>query len=564
MKRKNIYVKLFFTGMLAATISSCKKSFLDTKIDTSQTAQTLNSNYNSLYGFGNAPYTYLRNEFAIIDNNLFAPVSDEAKQTAASSNVMLFNNGSWNASNNPDNNYANYYSGIRAANYFLENSGNYKWFLAMNRDTISASGKLSYHNDVLNIAWYRGEAHILRAWYYFELAKRYGGVPLVTKTLSITDNTNIAKASYDDIINFITSEVDNFKDSLQVNWKTSSFSNNDGRLSKGAALALKARALLFAASPLHNSANDVTRWQSAATALHDLVAFGQAAGQYALDGDYRKYFLLNNTLTSAETIWAIRYPANSVLETQNYPITTQGGASGITPSQNLVDDYEYTSAPDPLNPYANRDPRLSFSIVTNNSTWNGRIINEASGGTDDMSITNTSRTGYYLKKFVNDSFNLTQGQTAVHNFPIFRYGEVLLEYAEAMNEAYGPDNANGYALSARMALNMVRSRAGVQMPLIIAAGQASFRTAIKHERRIELAFEDYRYWDLLRWKDAVTVLNQPIRGVAVGKDASGKFTYNTNVVVENRVFDVVKMYYYPFPQSEVSKSKGILIQNQGW
>ncbi|EHQ28128.1 RagB/SusD family nutrient uptake outer membrane protein [Mucilaginibacter paludis] len=564
MKRKNIYAALFFTVILAVAVSSCQKNFLDTKIDTSQTAETLNSNYSSLYGFGNAPYIYLRNEFTMIDNNLFAPVSDEAKQTASSSFVMLFNNGSWNANSNPDNYYASYYAGIRAANYFLENSGNYKSFLAMNRDTISASGKLSYQNDLLNITWYRGEAHILRAWYYFELAKRYGGVPLVTKTLSISDNTNIPKSSYDDIINFITSEVDNFKDSVQVNWKTSSFTNNDGRLSKGAALALKARALLFAASPLHNSTNNVTRWQNAASALHDLVVFGQGAGQYALDGNYRNYFLLNNPLTSAETIWAIRYQANNTLETQNYPITTQGGASGITPSQNLVDDYEYTSTPDATNPYSNRDPRLGFSIVTNNSTWNSRTINEAPGGTDDMSITNTSRTGYYLKKFVNDNLNLTQGQTAVHNFPIFRYGEVLLEYAEAMNEAYGPDNANGYGLTARQALNMVRSRTGVQMPLVTVADQASFRTAVKHERRIELAFEDYRYWDLLRWKDAATVLNQAIRGVAVGKDASGKFTYNSNVVVENRVFDATKMYYYPLPQTEVSKSNGILIQNQGW
>ena len=563
MKRTKTYTTLFFAGLLAAGATGCKKTFLDTKIDTSPTAQTLNSNYSTLYSYGNAPYVYLRNEFTLIDNNLFAPVSDEAKQTALSSTVMLFNNGSWNASNNPDNYYANYYSGIRAANFFLENSGNYKSFLALNRDTISVTGKISYNNDVLNIAWYRGEAHILRAWYYFELAKRYGGVPLVTKTLSISDNTNIPKASYNDIINFVTSEVDNFKDSLQVNWQTSSFTNNDGRLSKGAALALKARALLFAASPLHNTAGDVKLWQNAASALNDLIVFGEGAGQFALDGDYRNYFLLNNTLTSAETIWAIRYPASNLLEEENYPITTLGGASGITPSQNLVDDYEYVSTPDPTNPYANRDPRLAYSIVTNNSTWNGRVINEAPGGTDDMTKSNTSRTGYYLKKFLNDNINIIQGQADVHNFPIFRYGEVLLEYAEAMNEAYGPDNANGYGLSARQALNMVRSRPGVQMPAVTVSDQTSFRAAVKHERRIELAFEDYRYWDLLRWKDAATVLNQPIKGVTVSENTSGQFTYGTTVV-ENRVFDHSKMYYYPFPLTEISKSKGILIQNIGW
>jgi len=152
-----------------------------------------------------------------------------------------------------------------------------------------------------------------------------------------------------------------------------------------------------------------------------------------------------------------------------------------------VSDYEYTGVPDPANPYANRDPRLGFTIVTNNSTWNARTINEAPGGTDDMKNANTSRTGYYLKKFINDGLNLVQGATVTHNWPVFRYGEVLLEYAEAMNEAYGPDNNNGYALTARQALNMVRARTTVAMPPVVAADQAAFRTAVKHERIIELA-----------------------------------------------------------------------------
>lgn len=563
MKSLNLY-RIASAGLIAVCcLTACEKKFLDTKIDTSQTEQTLNSNYSTLISLGNAPYNYLRNEFTIMDNNLFAPVSDEAVQTSASSNVVSFNNGSWNANNNPDNYYGTYYSGIRAANYFLEQSVDYKSFLALNRDTISTSGKVNYGNDVLDVGWYRAEAHILRAWYYFELSKRYGGVPLVTKTLGVNDNTNIPATSYDSIVNFIVNEVDSYKDSLQVNWKTSSFTNYDGRFSKGSALALKARVLLYAASPLHNSSNDVTKWQKAASALNDVITFANGAGKYALDGNYSTYFLQNNAITSNETIWAIRYTANNTLETNNYPIGTPGGASGITPSQNLVADYEYTGTPDPNNPYANRDPRLGFSIVTNNSTWNSRKIDESASGTDNMKNTNASRTGYYLKKFLNDNLNLTQGATVVHNWIGFRYGEVLLEYAEAMNEAYGPDNDNGYGLTARAALNKVRSRTGVAMPAITVADQTSFRTAVKHERRIELAFEDYRYWDLLRWKDAANVLNQPIQGVSVSKDALGNFQYQV-FNVENRVFDASKMYYYPFPQTEISKSNGVLKQNAGW
>ncbi len=550
--------------MLVATVlTGCEKNFLDTKVDTQITPEMIDANYVSLINLANAPYVYLRNEFTLLDSNLFAPVSDEAVQTAPSGNVRLFNNGSWSPYNNPDSYYGNYYAGIRAANYFIERSGNYRSFLALNRDTVSASGKINYTNDTLNMGWYVAEAHILRAWYYFELSKRYGGVPLVMQTLSITDNTNLPRASYDEIINFIVSEVDAYKNSLQPNWKTSAFTSNDGRLNRGAALALKARALLFAASPLHNAGNDVTKWQKAAAALNDVIVFGQGAGAYNLHADYRNYFLQNNTLTSSETIWAIRYTASNWLERSNYPIGTAGGASGITPSHNLVQAYEYKGTPDPANPYANLDPRMAMTIVTNNSTWNARTIDESPGGVDDMKKTNTSRTGYYLKKFLNDGLNLIQGGTQVHHWPVFRYGEVLLEYAEAMNEAYGPDDNNGYAYSARQALNMVRNRTGVAMPAVTVADVPGFRQAVKQERRVELAFENYRYWDLLRWKDAAAALNQPVTGVSVTKDGSGQFVY-TPFNVENRVFDASKMYYYPFPQSEIIKSNGVLDQNTGW
>jgi hypothetical protein len=562
MKTKNKYIFLILSILILAGIG-CKKSFLDTKIDTAQTPETINSNYSTLAQFAAAPYVYLRNEFSILDNNLFAAASDEAVQTAASSNASLFNRGSWNATNNPDNYYASYYAGIRAANYFIENSVNYKTILASNRDTFSNSGNISYYNDVASIGWYRAEAHILRAFFYFELSKRYGGVPLVTKVLSATDNTNIPKSSYDSIINFIVNEVDANKDSLQTNWKTSSFANYDGRLSKGPALALKARALLYAASPLHNATNDASKWKKAATALNEIIIFASGAGGYAVTTNYGNYFLNNTTLTDNETIWAVRYAANNTLETRNYPIATSGGNSGITPTQNLVADYEYNGTPDLTNPYKNRDPRLANTIVTNNSTWNGRTIVESAGGTDDMANTNASKTGFYLKKFLTDNLNLTQSQTVVHNWPVFRYCEVLLEYAEAMNEAYGTTNDNGYGLTALAALNKVRTRTSVAMPASTTLDQVTLRAVIKHERKIELAFENYRYWDLLRWKDAETILSQPIQGVKIIKNSNGTYTYSS-FNVESRVFDASKMYYYPFPQTEINKSNGVLIQNTGW
>jgi len=546
---------ILFAVCLMISVSSC--NYLDTKIDTQITPEILNADYSKLANLGYAPYTYIRNGFYLMDNNIPAAMSDEAEQTASTSNVQLFNDGSWNAYNNPDNPYSYYYQGIRAANFFLENSANYKSQLAQNRDTLSDGGN-QYHLDVADIGWMRGEAHILRAFFYYDLIKRYGGVPLVTKTLSLTDNLDLPRADYNTIVDFIVSEIDNYKDSLQVNW-TAYAAGKDGRFTKGAALALKSRVLLYAASPLHNPNNDLSKWAAAAKAAHDVIALNK----YSLSSNYQQLFLLSNSATDLEIIWSIRTGATNSMEKANYPIGTPGGNSGITPSQNLVSEYEYTATPNPANPYANRDPRLGYSIVTNNSTWNGRTIEIYPGGTDSRDNANTSRTGYYLKKFLDDNLYLIQNQTVIHNWVMFRYAEILLNYAEAMNEAYGPDQDNGYGLTARTAVNMVRNRTGVKMPAVVAANQSEMRDKIKHERMIELAFEDHRYWDLLRWKDAEVALNQPLIGIKADMNGTANFTY-TAFNVENRVFVAPKMYYYPIPQTEINKSNGVLIQNQGW
>jgi len=275
------------------------------------------------------------------------------------------------------------------------------------------------------------------------------------------------------------------------------------------------------------------------------------------------YFLQNNTINSNETIWAIRYAAGNAIERSNYPIATPGGNSGITPTENLVSAFGNKGVPDPANPFVNRDPRLAFNVVTNGSTWNGRLIDQSPTGTDKMSNLNASRTGYYLKKFLNDGLNLVQNTTRVHHWPVIRYAEVLLSYAEAMNEAYGPDNNNGYVMNARQAINMVRARPDVAMPVVVAADKNAFRLALKREKQVELAFENHRFWDLLRWKDAENVLNQPMKGLQITKNPMGRFVYSV-ANIENRVFNPSRMYFYPIPQSEINKSNGILTQNPGW
>ena len=169
-----------------------------------------------------------------------------------------------------------------------------------------------------------------------------------------------------------------------------------------------------------------------------------------------------------------------------------------------------------------------------------------------------------MKKFLTDNLDLTHDAKAQHNWVAYRYAEVLLNYAEAMNEAYGPDSygPDAYALSAREALQLVRDRASLGLPEVTTADPDEFREAVKHERRVELAFEDHRYWDLLRWKDAMEVLNKPVRGVKVTRTGDDAWSYET-VDVADRTF-LERNYYMPFSRSEVVNSHNTLEQNPGY
>ena len=565
MKRKIIYSILFVVTVF--TFTRCS-DFLDTKIDTFTTPERVETSYGTLWNFANAFYTPLQNGFTTIDNNLFASASDEAQQTLAVSNVSYFNKGTINPNVNPLSYlYMYYYEGIRAAYFFLEYAKDGEHFLTLNRDTsrvVNPQNYINYERDVNRLRWYRAEAKVAVAYYYSELIKMYGGVPIVTTTMDKDPNAgNISRSSYDQVVEHIVELIDSQSDSLQVDWATheDNVAGQAGRFDKATALAIKARALLYAASPRNNPNNDQAKWIRAAKAAQDLITFKKFT--LPENRNYNSYFLGTGALNNNESIYFIRKGVTNTPEVNNYPISTPGGNSGITPTENLVSAYEYIAAPDPSDPYKNRDPRLAASIVVNGSTWNNRVINQSAGGSDDMAKANTSRTGYYLKKFLTDNMNLTQTPTAQHLWPLYRYAEVLLNYAEAMNEAYGPDaTPAGYTLSARAALTQVRRCASTSLPAVTTTNKADFRTAVKHERQIELAFEDHRYWDLIRWKDAETVLNRPVKGVRVSKDMNGVFSYQV-MDVASRVF-MSRNYYLPFTRAEVENSKGTLTQNDGY
>lgn len=546
--------------------TACKDFLPESKLDNDLREDQASVSYGRLRDQGMAPYEQIPSGYDRISGAMLASATDEADYAIPGSDIEKFNNGSWSAISNPDDVWETNYRGIRWANLFLENSEDYRHIIV--RDTTKQTGKNTYKEQCDDLEWLRNESYVLRAYFYFELIKRYGGVPLIKEVYKPEDQINIPRSSYDAVVTYILEQIELAMPNLQEDWRTYKVTSF-GRIDKGMAMALKSRVLLYWASPLNNPENDKHRWEMAAKAAHDLIEYGK----YSLETlGYGELFVGARAHQSPETIFARMTGNNNAPEAKNYPIATDGGSTGNCPSGNLVDAYEYkdgtpfswvTLSPG-VNPYDNRDSRLTASIVVNNSEWNNRTIECWQGGKDGKGSMQSSTTGYYLKKFLTDKLDLSLGQKSIHSWILFRYGEILLNYAEAMNEAYGPDvDFFGDGRTARWAINQIRDRQGVKMPPVVATDYEQMKAKIKHERRIELAFEEHRQWDVRRWGavDAQAALGNPLQGIDIIKE-NDSFIY-TAIEVEKRVFSN-KMLLYPLPQSEVLLSGGVLTQNSEW
>lgn len=499
-------------------------------------------------------YAYLPEGFAPIDGAMRSSASDDAVHVWDNSEVQKFNDGSWSAIHPIDDVYSNMFTAIRAVNRFLDEIDGQsfeeeKW-------------SLNYNEMMQQFDLYPYEARFLRAFFYFELVKRYNAVPLITDVLTPEDANKVTQTTFDTIINFIVSECDTAAAMLPFSYADLP-EGETGRATRGAAIALKTRALLYAASPLHNSSNDQAKWILAASSAAGLID----SAFYDLESAYSD--VVNNP-TSVELIFATRQNESNYFEKNNFPLGYEGGKTGTCPTQNLVNAYEMVktglaideagSGYDPNFPYEGRDPRFGQTILYNSSSWKGQTIETWIGGKNALPKANATKTGYYLKKYVIESINLETNNTTVkrHTWVLFRYAEVLLNYAEAMNEAYGPVDPAGNTLTAMDAANMVRQRAG--MPAYPGGiSQADFRTKLRNERRVELAFEDHRFWDIRRWMIAAS--KKDIFGVEITKNVYGGFAYKQKLV-EERIFEEY-MNLYPIPQSEVYLNDNI-VQNTNW
>jgi len=440
------------------------------------------------------------------------------------------------------------YRGIRDVNYALSN---------LDKVPMSATQK----NRL------KGELKFLRAFRYQDLIRNYGGVVLMKdKVMELGEdlaNADIyTKSSIKDCIDYVVAELDEASTLLPRdngnNWQL-------GRATKGAALALKARLLLYAASPLYNSGN----WQAAAKAAKDVMDMGK----YSLyTNGYDKLFLTaeNNPEIIFERLYT-QGARHVCLEISNAP-NSYGGWGGNVPLQNMVDAYEMnngkpitepTSGYNSQDPYTNRDPRFYMTILYNNAGYRTNSVQSyLPGGKDSKdgpSNWNTSKTGYYLKKYMNDNLPIDNPWDVAGTQPwiYFRYAEILLNYAEAQNEAVGPDQ------SVYDAVNAIRKRPSVNMPALQAGlTQTQMREVIRRERQVELAFEEHRYYDVRRWKIANVTENVPAYGIEVVRNGT-TLTYNRKEALSGRHFEE-KHNFLPIPRAEIQASNGKLTQTSGY
>ena len=554
------YIYISAAISIAFTLSSCN-GFLDREEDSFIDKTATFDSYNRTKEYLTYAYSLLPeglNRFS--REALLASATDDAEFAIESAEIQQLNNGSWNALNNPDDVWNRYFSGISKCCTLLENTNH----VNLDISRLDPDKQVEYANSLKDIRMWRAEARFLRAYFHFELLKRYGPIPIVTSTLSINGNyENTPRPTMKEVVDFIAKECDIAADTLELTpWRN--VNDAFGRATKGAALALKTRLLLYASSPLYvdfgdtNEANkptDVALWKSAADAAKAVIDLNQ----YELASSYADLF--KNDFQNKEYIFVRRYAANSDFEKSNFPVSF-GGKGGTNPSQNLVDDYEMLDGTpfdwnDPAKaaqPFENRDARLGATILMNMAPFKGKKVATYPEGADASPNPNATKTGYYLRKFLNEDVNIqTGGSSGGHVVPLFRLAEIYLNYVEALNECdpTNPDIA--------LYLNKVRNRAS--LPNVSALSQEQMRTVIQHERRVELAFEEHRSWDVRRWKIASSTLGAPLMGVQIERKPLGGYTYMP-VKVEQRVFQP-KMYWYPIPQSEVLKLKQWK-QNNGW
>lgn len=515
------------------------------------------------------------NIYSFLDSDLPANGSlcsacDEAEYAWSWSSVLGYTDGRWS----PTNAYSRWsFDGIRKANFYLEES--------KNADFSELKFDKNYEAEMKRFNRYQYEVRFLRAYFYFNLARAYGDVPLVTKVLTEAEANRMGRTPVADVFAFIVKECNEIieADALPVDYTKleNDAANGEnpetGRVTMQAVLALKARTLLYWASPLFNAKNDAGLWKQAAQANKDVIDFclsnGIALGKYAELWGTDNY-------KAKEMIFVRRVGDTDSPERTNFPMGMENGSSGNCPSQNLVDAYEMQatgkawdeagSGYDANNPYKGRDPRLAMTVAVNGDKWpdtNPAPLETYEGGRNGLPIAGATPTGYYLKKYLDRSIDISASTSSGgkrHSWITYRLGEFYLNYAEAVFNYLGSADATDetFTMSAVDAVNKIRLRADVQMPVFPQdMPNDDFVEKYRRERMVELAFEGHRFWDIRRWKDGESQKTMVEMQITKNGDS-----YSYNRVTKSRYWDN-KMYLFPVPDSEIRKNPN-LSQNPGW
>jgi hypothetical protein len=544
-----------------------------------------------IYAYRNLPGYYADNDYA----------TDDAVTNDRSNSSMRAATGAWTAENNPFSFWNNGFASIQYVNYFLEHVDKVNFVVQEEPNRLQRVRT-------------KGEAYGLRALHLYNLLRAHAGytsdgvlmgVPILTKYQDAQADFNQPRATFEDCINRIYADLDSAEQFLPMEYNkitdvseipkqflsvTQNVDFYNRIMGKDArqlynsliAKAVRSRVSLLAASAAFQSPSDQTKWALAADNAAKVIDY--AGGVSGLASKGNTYYanadeITNNTTEGTnppEIIWRESLlTTNSDMEKSHYPPSLFGNGR-MNPTQNLVDAFPMAngypisdvtnSGYNPSDPYTGRDPRLALYIIYNGSREgvnNAQIFTGSQSGTDDgLNKRETStRTGYYMKKRLRTDVNCnpasTQGQS--HYIPRIRYTEIFLNYAEAANEAWGPKGAGNHAYSSYDVIKAIRKRAGVGTtngdPYLeeCAADVSKMRQLIRNERRLELCFEGFRFWDLRRWKLS---LNNIANGMNVNQN-----TY-TPVDVEIRAYQDY-MYYGPIPYSEVLKYSN-LVQNKGW
>jgi len=618
MKKIYLYViMLFLFCITSVCFESCKKEgFLGATSTTNLTQQTIFTdsanaegflaNIYSNVGFAVSPtrFYYTTPALTTIPCGGLDAACDESEISHTYSTAALsFALGSINSGNVPDG-FAS--SGNQADAFYVC----YQQIRAVNQIFANISKvPLKSANKTQMLA----EARFLRAWYYFILLEHYGGVPIIGNSVyNYTTTIPTVRNTFAQCVTYITTQCDTAAQALPVVQS----GLNYGRASGGACLALKARVLLYAASPLFNKPStatneapsdiasatvrplvgyptyDATRWATAEAAAqaviqtndYQLFTDSTYLPGYGEEIPFQYLFTIRGNqgnVINNEYIFQLMFPANDYLEDLFQP-PSRTGANGAFPYQGTVDAFpmangkaitDPTSGYDPTNPYTGRDPRLNCTITYDQSLMGVRtqygqingyspvdiyLTNTAgtlSGGTD--AIYQGTPTGYYNNKMLdpNACANGLLHNATARCLPLMRYADILLDYAEAANENEGPTTL------VYSAVNAIRQRAGLN-PYQLPTGltQAQMRAAIQTERQCELAYEGYRFFDVRRWLIADQTENLECQGMEVDRTATAA-TYKIIPVRQHNF--TTKMYLWPFPQAEVGKGGGLL-QNPGY